>query len=128
MSGRIGDKPKGGLAVILIVGGAHCGKRDYAAVQLGYDKSQMSDQLDHAPVFYNLQVLLQNCGDEQALMAQLYQKEVVICDEVGCGIVPMDAGERAWRERVGRVCCALAKKADKVVRVQCGIGIVIKEA
>lgn len=112
----------------MIVGGAHGGKRDYTVAQLGYDKSQMSEMLDQAPVLYNLQALLRDRGDEQALLAALYQKEVVICDEVGCGIVPVDAGERAWRERVGRLCCALARKADKVVRVQCGIGVVIKGA
>ena len=46
---------------------------------------------------------------------------VVISDEIGCGIIPMNADERYFREFVGRIQCFLAEKADKVVRVVCGI-------
>ena len=53
---------------------------------------------------------------------------VILCDEVGCGVVPMDSADRAWRERVGRTCCALAERADKVVRLYCGIPSMIKGA
>ena len=52
--------------------------------------------------------------------------QVVTSDEVGYGVVPMDAGERAWREACGRICTRLAARADQVVRVCCGIGTVIK--
>ncbi len=111
--------------MILIIGGAHCGKRAYAA-QLGYGFEQMSDRLDDAPVLFNLQALLRHQPDDEALLPALCQKQVIICNEVGCGVVPMDETERVWRERVGRTCCALALRAEKVVRVQCGIGAVIK--
>ena len=50
----------------------------------------------------------------------------IVCDELGCGVVPVDAFERAWRERVGRLCCALAARAETVVRVFCGLPAVIK--
>lgn len=112
--------------MILIIGGAHGGKRDYAASQLGYNFKQMSDQLDGAPVLYDLQTLLRHDADYEALLPALYQKQVVICNEVGCGVVPINDADRAWREKVGRVCCALALKAEKVIRVQCGVGTVIK--
>ena len=111
--------------MILIIGGAHCGKRGYAAATFGYAFKQMSDQLDDAPVLYDLQALLRN-QDFQALLPTLLQKRAVICNEVGCGVVPIDDNERAWRERVGRACCALAQLAERVIRVQCGVGIVIK--
>lgn len=51
---------------------------------------------------------------------------VIICDEVGNGIVPMEAFERAYRERTGRILVMLAKEAEEVVRVICGIGQRIK--
>lgn len=51
---------------------------------------------------------------------------VVICDEVGYGVVPVDAFERAFREKVGRVCCYFAKEAQQVIRVVCGVGNRIK--
>lgn len=47
---------------------------------------------------------------------------IIITDEIGCGIVPMDAFERKYRELTGRVCCLLAKKANHVTRVLCGRG------
>lgn len=46
---------------------------------------------------------------------------IFVCDEVGCGIVPMDHADREWREAVGRMCCALARRAELVERVVCGI-------
>ena len=51
---------------------------------------------------------------------------IVISTEIGYGVVPMDSGDREWRECVGRSCCYLAEKAETVVRVVCGIGNVIK--
>lgn len=50
----------------------------------------------------------------------------VICDEVGMGIVPVDAFERRFRETVGRCCCLLAKEAQQVERILCGRGMRIK--
>lgn len=53
---------------------------------------------------------------------------VIVSDEVGYGIVPIDAFDRKYREAVGRVCTDLASKSKKVIRVVCGIGTVIKNA
>lgn len=51
---------------------------------------------------------------------------IILSDEIGCGIVPMEKKERAWRELHGRLCCQLAGQAECVVRVICGIGSRIK--
>ena len=51
---------------------------------------------------------------------------IVISDEIGNGIVPMDGFEREYRERTGRILVKLAQQADEVVRVICGIGQKIK--
>ena len=51
---------------------------------------------------------------------------VIICDEVGCGVTPLDRTDREWRERVGRTCCRLAERAEAVYRVRCGLGARIK--
>ena len=50
----------------------------------------------------------------------------LVSQEVGYGVVPMDAFDRKYREAVGRVCTDLASKSKKVIRVVCGIGTVIK--
>lgn len=52
---------------------------------------------------------------------------ILVSDEIGYGVVPIDAFDRAYREAVGRVCTRLAEFSDRVVRVVCGIGTVIKE-
>ena len=46
---------------------------------------------------------------------------MVICDELGCGLVPMDAFDRKYREACGRVSCYLAGQAEQVIRMVCGI-------
>lgn len=51
---------------------------------------------------------------------------IVISDEIGSGIVPIDGFEREYRERTGRILVRLAEQADEVVRVVCGIGQRIK--
>lgn len=51
---------------------------------------------------------------------------VVICDEIGNGIVPMEQEERRYREETGRMLCKLAVKADSVERIFCGIPVKIK--
>lgn len=51
---------------------------------------------------------------------------LIIANEVGSGIVPMDKSDRIWREEVGRALCELAKEADEVYRVYCGIPTMIK--
>ena len=51
---------------------------------------------------------------------------ILICDEIGCGLVPVDAFEREYRESTGRIMNALAEQAERVDRVVCGIGRRIK--
>ena len=51
---------------------------------------------------------------------------VVIADEVGAGVVPVDARDRAFREAVGRALCVVAQEAGQVTRCVCGIGGRIK--
>lgn len=51
---------------------------------------------------------------------------IIISDEIGNGIVPIDPFEREYRERTGRILVNLANQADEVVRVICGIGQKIK--
>ena len=51
---------------------------------------------------------------------------VVTCDEIGCGVVPIERNDENWREAVGRLCCALAEQADAVIRVWAGVPQFIK--
>lgn len=51
---------------------------------------------------------------------------IIISEEIGCGLVPVDAFERRYREQAGRICTQLAAVCDRVDRVVCGIGMSIK--
>lgn len=59
------------------------------------------------------------------ILPSLYYK-IVIGDEVGSGIVPMDPFERSWRDEVGRVYQFLASSALDVTRLWAGIPQILK--
>lgn len=83
-----------------------------------------------AELIENFHLLLRNgTGDPRSFAEEFFTRHpdaVVTADEVGCGVVPVDAADRAWREAVGRALCVLAQRADQVTRVICGIGVRIK--
>ena len=104
--------------MILIIGGRAAGKRSYALERFGPDALFVHD------LQAVVRQLLKEGQDPAAFVQQLIRESpdaVVLCDEVGMGIVPLDAFDRAWREAVGRACCKLASAADEVVRVVCGL-------
>ena len=51
---------------------------------------------------------------------------VVICEDITCGVVPIDPVMRKWREAVGRALAVLARASDEVVRVFCGLPMRVK--
>lgn len=113
--------------MILVVGGFAQGKLAFAKAQLGvcrYGDGQFTDD----NCIYNLQKLVMELEFEQHLDIYLekHPEAVLICDEVGCGIVPMSKEERDYREKTGRICCKLAADATEVYRVICGIGTRLK--
>ncbi|MDY3989801.1 MAG: bifunctional adenosylcobinamide kinase/adenosylcobinamide-phosphate guanylyltransferase [Massilioclostridium sp.] len=116
----------------LIVGGAAQGKLAYALSCYGLTEQQISEGNLDGPIVNRLQEwvrkLLAQQIDPLARIDELVEGRdlVILCDEVGCGVVPIDPAQREWREAVGRVCCALAQKAVFVDRVQCGIATRIK--
>lgn len=52
---------------------------------------------------------------------------IVIMDEIGGGIIPLEKSERLWREQTGLAGCRIAQQSDTVIRVCCGIPEVIHE-
>lgn len=120
--------------MILIIGGRACGKEEYAQQLTGLVpvKCTPAEALSQ-PVIADLQEtvrqLLAGQQSVETFITRLLLENpdaVVLCDEVGMGIVPLDAPERAWRESVGHACTELAKHAETVTRVVCGIPVLIK--
>lgn len=72
---------------------------------------------------------LQEGKDPRELALELIRTHpdaVVVCDEVGSGVVPLLKEERAYREAVGRALCLIAGASNTVTRVVCGIPVKIK--
>lgn len=53
-------------------------------------------------------------------------KIIIVSNEVGYGLVPIDAFDRQYREQTGRICTELAAFSEEVIRVVMGIGNRIK--
>lgn len=129
--------------MILVIGGRCQGKTEYAARTFGIPKEAFADgetctkeELLSAKGVrrfheYIRRVLLEEGEEEASLTARTLIREnpeaVIISDELGYGVVPMDKFERLYREKTGRICCELAAFAGRVDRVVCGLGMVIKD-
>ena len=50
-----------------------------------------------------------------------WKNSVLICQDIFCGVVPMGADMRVWRETTGRLCAYLSEEAGSVSRVFCGL-------
>ncbi len=113
--------------MILVIGARSSGKRAYVEA-LGYGPETIADGvLDDRPVLYNLQnITMADPEGAPALLESLKDKEVVVCDEVGSGVIPLEKARRLGREATGRLCCQLAREATQVVRLVAGIPTVIK--
>lgn len=47
--------------------------------------------------------------------------KIIVCDDISCGVVPINKTERAWREANGRLLIKLSKDAEHVTRIFCGL-------
>ena len=98
----------------LIIGGAYQGKCTFAAEKYRLTAADICDLAADAPAPARCYVHLE-------ALPRLLAAEVVVARESGSGVVPIDAGERAWRERHGRLLRQLAESAGHVYRVFCGL-------
>ena len=112
--------------MILVVGSIASGRRTYVE-GLGFASGDFDEAvLGRAPVLYGFEELLRDGPLSEQDFEAVCAKEVVVAAEVGCGVVPLDPDQRSWRERVGRAVCLLAEQAESVVRLVCGIPVVLK--
>lgn len=126
--------------MIMITGGAFQGKTEYAKQRFGFSDDEIlcggSCEID--AVFaakcvteYHLLIkrLLEKNIDVQEFTRRICRENphaVIIINEIGAGIIPLEKSERIWREETGRAGCIIAEKSAEVVRVICGIPAKIK--
>lgn len=125
--------------MILIVGGAYQGKLKYAT-----DRYLLSDddifycenksRIDFCKkVIYGLDRLILNqlkAGIDPAAYIdeniEAMKDKIIICTDIFCGIVPVDALMRRWRDDTGRIMIRLANESDSVIRIFLGMEQIIK--
>ncbi|MBE6050699.1 MAG: cobinamide kinase [Clostridium sp.] len=126
-----------------VIGGEFQGKLEFALNLVGAKEEEALDlakesfeELKGKKIIYNLNLFIKKLlteGKEQEEIEDIISniinenpEIIIVTTEIGYGIVPMDKFDRNYREVTGRICCGIAKKANKVYRVVCGIGNLIK--
>ena len=95
----------------------------------GIEACLEADVIDHFHLF------IRRFGDDREAarqaVEQILEKNpgvIIVCDEIGCGIVPMERAEREYRELVGRIICGVVSRAERVERLVCGLAQQLKPA
>ena len=115
--------------MILIIGGAYQGKLDYAKEIFGITDSDVhtcgTGEIDFSKrCTYKIEEFTYNHPDPIGYF-QTHRDEwkdsILILQDIFCGVVPMGAETRAWRQRTGRLAQYLSKEAQQVSRIFCGL-------
>lgn len=128
----------GAYEMKMIIGGVYQGKTKFAVSEFGISEIKDGEKCNISEVFKtkcikNYHILIRRLMDENIdpveFTVRLCSENddiTVIMNEVGCGIIPIEKGERIWREMCGKCGCIIAENSCSVVRVICGIGTYIK--
>lgn len=121
---------------VLLIGGACQGKRALAARLFGLADADFAcgetctaEELAAAKAVDGLHRYVRRllaAEKNTDSLADALNGKIVLCDEIGCGVVPFEKAQDDWREKTGRLCCDLAERAELVIRVHAGIGQAIK--
>ena len=115
--------------MILIIGGAYQGKLDFAKEAFGVTDADVytcdSPEIDFSKrCICRIEAFTAQNQDPvgyfEAHRAE-WQNRVLILRDIFCGVVPMGAENRAWRQRTGRLAQYLSREATQVSRIFCGL-------
>lgn len=115
--------------MILIIGGAYQGKLEFAKKTFGISDDQVhicaSGEIDFSKrCIYKIQEFTKTQPDPVGYFEgyrEKWQDSILILDDIFCGVVPMGAENRAWRQNTGRLAQYLSREAEYVSRIFCGL-------
>lgn len=128
--------------MILIIGGAYQGKLDYAKKEYNLKESDVfvcSAGKSAESGGYSVIDFSKKCVSsiEEFTFAcisagvepldyfveheEVWQDSILICEDIFCGVVPLGADLREWRQATGRLCKYLSQQAESVSRIFCGL-------
>lgn len=117
----------------LIIGGAYQGKREFAKNAFALTEADIftctGTEIDFSkPCIDKLEEFTFACiqaGISPLDVLKAHEAEwentVFICQDIFCGVVPLGADMRLWRNETGRLCQYLSKNAEQVSRIFCGL-------
>ena len=118
----------------LIIGGAYQGKLEYARKRYGLADGDIYTCSESEGIRYGCRCLYKaeefalwcvRTGNDAVELLEQQREEwkdsIFICEDIFCGVVPMEAELRKWREETGRLCAFLSAQAEYVTRLFCGI-------
>ena len=115
--------------MILIIGGAWQGKLDFAKDTFGITDTDVftctDEEIDITKrcICRVAEFVLHHpdpIGYFEAHRAD-WQDSILILQDIFCGVVPMGAENRAWRQQTGRLSQYLSREAAQVSRIFCGL-------
>ncbi|WP_250277451.1 P-loop NTPase family protein [[Clostridium] colinum] len=126
--------------MILIIGGAYQGKLSYAKDKFNIDDSNVffcddkNIQIDfNKKIIANIDkfILAMIKNNKEPIIyikenIDRFRDKIITCEDISCGIVPIEYEMRLLRESIGHSLSILSKNSDKVVRLFCGIPMEIK--
>ena len=117
-----------------IIGGAYQGKLDCAKKRYSLADGEIFTCTEADGIAFGARCIdkleaftlwcVRNGKDAVGIMKEnraAWEDAVLICQDIFCGVVPLGADMRAWRESTGRLAAYLAAEADTVTRVFCGL-------
>lgn len=115
--------------MVLIIGGAYQGKLDYAKSAFHLAEEDIfactGGEIDFSKrCVCRIEKFVCNHPDPLGYFQahrQDWQDSILICEDIFCGVVPMGAENRAWRQNTGLLCQYLAGEARQVSRIFCGL-------
>ena len=131
----------------LVIGGTFQGKLEYVLSSINTPYCLIDEtnfQADPDPyaaetetvIVNHLHLIIRACGQQETACSWIRDLEetcaakgqelILISDEVGNGVIPLDKEDRQFREDTGRILCSLAKEAGRVERILCGLPQILK--
>lgn len=129
--------------MIFIIGGAYQGKLEYAKKAHDISEEEVFDckavfskgdavkipEIDFSKTcIYGIEEFAYYCvqnGIEPLDYFKEHESEwhdcILICEDLFCGVVPLGADMREWRQATGRLCKYLSQRAEAVSRIFCGL-------
>lgn len=125
--------------MIVVFGGAFQGKTEFAKNRFNIEDCDVFDCDGKSEIDFEKKIIThiekfilflirqnQSVFDYFESNADKFKDKIIICEDVCCGVVPIDKELRLYRDNVGKQMQIFCREATEVYRVFCGIGEQIK--